>query len=55
MLLLLFFSIPSPKVALRSVSAYDNEDQMLAFVKSQLKEIAKKKGIVDLAIHGQLD
>ena len=39
--LLLFFS---PDVALPSVSAYDNEDQMLAFVKSQLNEIAKRKG-----------
>ena len=28
-----------------SVSAYDNEDQMLTFVKSQLNEIAKRKGI----------
>ena len=40
--LLLFFS---PDVALPSVSAYDNEDQMLTFVKSQLEEIAKRKGI----------
>lgn len=40
-LLILF----SPDVALPSVSAYDNEDQMLSFVKSQLKEIAKRKGI----------
>lgn len=34
----------SPDVALPPVSAYDNEDQMLTFVKSQLKEIAKRKG-----------
>ena len=34
----------SPDVVLPSVSAYDNEDQMLTFVKSQLKEIAKRKG-----------
>ena len=40
--LLLFFS---PDVAMPSVSAYDNEDQMLTFVKSQLNEIAKRKGI----------
>lgn len=39
----------NPDVALPSVSAYDDEDQMLAFVKSKLKEIAKKKGIADLA------
>ena len=48
-LLLLLFLIPSPDAALPSVSAYDDEDQMLAFVKSKLKEIAKKKGIADLA------
>ena len=40
-----FFSLFSPDVALPSVSAYDNEDQMLTFVQSQLKEIAKRKGI----------
>lgn len=34
----------SPDVVLPPVSAYDNEDQMLTFVKSQLKEIAKRKG-----------
>lgn len=39
----------NPDVALPSISAYDDEDQMLAFVKSKLKEIAKKKGIADLA------
>ena len=38
------FLLCSPDVALPSVSAYDNEDQMLTFVKSQLKEIAKRKG-----------
>lgn len=48
-LLLLLFLIPSPDVALPSISAYDDEDQMLAFLKSKLKEIAKKKGIADLA------
>ena len=47
--MLLLFLIPSPDVALPSISAYDDEDQMLAFVKSKLKEIAKKKGIADLA------
>ena len=48
-LLLLLFLIPSPDVALPFISASDDEDQMLAFVKSKLKEIAKKKGIADLA------
>ena len=54
-LLLLLILIPSPDAALPSVSAYDDEDQMLAFVKSKLKEIAKKKGIADLAMHEQLE
>jgi len=38
----------NPDVALPSVSAYDNEDQMLTFVKSQLKEIAKRKGVPEV-------
>lgn len=38
----------NPDVALPSVSAYDDEDQMLAFVKSKLKEIAKKKGVPEV-------
>lgn len=54
-LLLLLFLIPSPDVALPSVSAFDDGDQMLAFVKSKLKEIAKKKGIADLDMHEQLE
>ena len=54
-LLLLLFLIPSPDVALPSVSAFDDGDQMLAFVKSKLKEISKKKGIADLAMHEQLE
>lgn len=54
-LLLLLFLIPSPDVALPSVSAFDDGDQMLAFVKSKLKEIAKKKGIADLAMHEQFE
>ena len=43
---LFFFS--SPDVALPSVSAYDNEDSMLNFVKAQLKEIAKQKGMFNV-------
>ncbi|CAH3191906.1 unnamed protein product [Porites evermanni] len=35
----------NPDVALPSVSAYDNEDSMLNFVKSQLQDIAKKRGV----------
>lgn len=38
----------NPDVALPSISAYDDEDQMLAFVKSKLKEIAKKKGVPEV-------
>ena len=41
-----FFSF-SPDIALPSVSAYDNEDSMLNFVKTQLQEIAKQKGNYD--------
>lgn len=38
----------NPDVALPSVSAFDDGDQMLAFVKSKLKEIAKKKGVPEV-------
>ena len=38
--------LSSPDVALPSVSAYDNEESMLNFVKSQLQDIAKKRGII---------
>ena len=51
--LIVFNNISSPDVALPSVSAYDNENQMLTFVKSQLKEIAERKGIIDhTLVHG---
>lgn len=38
--------LSSPDVALPSVSAYNNEESMLNFVKSQLQDIAKKRGII---------
>ncbi|KAM7432200.1 Saccharopine dehydrogenase [Porites harrisoni] len=38
----------NPVVALPSVSAYDNEESMLNFVKSQLQDIAKKRGVAEV-------
>ena len=46
-LMTFFFFSSSPDIALPSVSAYDNEDSMLNFVKTQLQEIAKQKGNYD--------
>jgi len=38
--------LSSPDISMPSVSAYDNEESMLNFMKSQLQEIAKRKGTV---------
>jgi len=38
----------NPDISMPSVSAYDNEESMLNFMKSQLQEIAKRKGVPEV-------